>query len=451
MTTPETMLETELEPVEVSAVELLAIGKRLHRDAQFEPARKIYEKLLEVEPENLEAQHYFGLLLHQTGDRKAGLARVERTLESSAATAGWWNNYSGLLRREKRYNEAIDASRRSIELDPNAYETYNNLGLVQEDKCNLAIAKACFEKAIEINPEFALGWSNLGNLLIRQGATAEGAKALMKCVSLHTADEPQGWRRLGMALGVLGEFEKAQLVYRDWLAVDPGNPVALHQLAAVGGLATPSRADDTYVATIFDSFAEVFDERLALLQYQAPELIIAEVVSALGSARADKAIADAGCGTGLCGPGLRPFARHMVGVDLSGHMIAKARERGVYDVLAEAELTTYFEKSRDTFDVIVSADTLCYFGDLEPPAVAFRRCLAGGGLLVFTVEAHQEDDGAAYKLLHNGRYAHSKAYVEAVLERQGLKIDGIRLEKLRNESGSPVMGYVVRASRPAPA
>ena len=451
MTTPEATAETGPQPVEISADELLAIGKRMHREHQFEPARKIYEKLVEVDPRNSEAQHYLGLLQHQTGEREAGLARVERTLQEPEATAGWWNNYCAMLRREKRYNEAIDASRRSIELDPDAYETYNNLGLVQEDKRNFAVARACFEKAIEINPGFALGWSNLGNLLVSQGEVAEGAKALMRYVSLHNANEPQGWRRLGMALGVLGEFERAQQVYKDWLAADPGNPVALHQLAAVGGLAAPSRADDRYVTMVFDSFAESFDERLAYLRYQAPELTLAEVSLALGAASGDKVVADAGCGTGLCGPGLRPFARRLVGVDLSERMIAKAQQRGVYDSLAAAELTAYFNESSDIFDVIVSADTLCYFGDLGPPAAAFRRCLAEDGLLVFTVEAHREEDGAGYKLLHNGRYVHGKAYVEEILAHHGLRIEAIRLDKLRNESGEPVMGYVVRASLKAPS
>ncbi|NIR58985.1 MAG: methyltransferase domain-containing protein, partial [Gammaproteobacteria bacterium] len=49
-------------------------------------------------------------------------------------------------------------------------------------------------------------------------------------------------------------------------------------------------------------------------------------------------ILDAGCGTGLCGPLLAPHARTLVGVDLSGGMIAKAEELAVYDELEVAEL-----------------------------------------------------------------------------------------------------------------
>ena len=38
-------------------------------------------------------------------------------------------------------------------------------------------------------------------------------------------------------------------------------------------------------------------------------------------------ILDAGCGTGLCGPLLAPYARRLVGVDLSDGMLKHAREK----------------------------------------------------------------------------------------------------------------------------
>ncbi|MCX4239251.1 class I SAM-dependent DNA methyltransferase [Paraliomyxa miuraensis] len=55
--------------------------------------------------------------------------------------------------------------------------------------------------------------------------------------------------------------------------------------------------------------------------------------------RRDLDVLDAGCGTGLCAPLLRPLARTLVGVDLSGKMLDQARRRGGYDELIEAELT----------------------------------------------------------------------------------------------------------------
>src|SRR5690606_33739696 len=127
-------------------------------------------------------------------------------------------------------------------------------------------------------------------------------------------------------------------------------------------------------------FSSSFDDQLRALEYRAPELLAAAVLGELpAGARLD--VLDAGCGTGLCGPLLRSAAARLAGVDLSGGMVGKARERGIYDDLHVQELTAFMAASPASFDVIVSADTLVYFGALEAVAQAARQCLRGGGLL----------------------------------------------------------------------
>ena len=55
-----------------------------------------------------------------------------------------------------------------------------------------------------------------------------------------------------------------------------------------------------------------------------PELIAGTIAAAAGPGwRGD--VLDIGCGTGLCGPLLRPIAVSLCGVDLSAGMIEKAR------------------------------------------------------------------------------------------------------------------------------
>src|SRR5262249_51418060 len=128
-------------------------------------------------------------------------------------------------------------------------------------------------------------------------------------------------------------------------------------------------------------------------------------------------ILDAGVGTGLSGPLLRDFARRLDGVDLSPGMVDKARKRKLYDELAVDELCSYMAGRDAVYDVVISADTLVYFGALEGAASAAHRCLRGDGLLAFTVELWQTDDASArYRMGAHGRYMHAPGYVRATLE-----------------------------------
>ena len=159
-------------------------------------------------------------------------------------------------------------------------------------------------------------------------------------------------------------------------------------------------------------------------------------------------VLDAGCGTGLCGPLVAPYARRLVGVDLSEGMLEHAREKNVYDELVRGELTAYLQNHRDAFDLIVTADTLVYFGGLEEVAVAAAGALRSGGRLVFTAEEATGDDApSTYCLKPHGRFSHRAQYVERVLAAAGLSADIARAE-LRVESGLPVAGLVVTATKP---
>jgi predicted TPR repeat methyltransferase len=142
-----------------------------------------------------------------------------------------------------------------------------------------------------------------------------------------------------------------------------------------------------------------------------------------------------------------PWARRLSGCDLSAAMLELAQRRAVYDPLDKAELLAYLHAHREAFDVVVSADTLCYFGALEGVAAAARAALRPGGHLVFTVEALADDDGASHRLLPHGRYAHAREHLHAVLDGAGFVRQRIVADVLRSEGGQPVRGWLVSAGR----
>ncbi len=213
--------------------------------------------------------------------------------------------------------------------------------------------------------------------------------------------------------------------------------------AALSGTQVPKRADDRYIASVFDHYAATFDEHLKHLEYRAPELVAANLAPQLETGGA-AVLLDAGCGTGLCGPLLRPFCSRLIGVDLSPRMIEHARRRGDYEELVVAELVAFMRDRPGAFDAIVSADTLVYFGALEEVCQAAHDSLRSGGLFVFTVEALLTGD-APHQLLVHGRYAHRDTYLRSVLEQHGFAVLELRREALRMERLQDVIGYLVMA------
>jgi predicted TPR repeat methyltransferase len=169
----------------------------------------------------------------------------------------------------------------------------------------------------------------------------------------------------------------------------------------------------------------------------------------LGKPRGDLAVCDAGCGTGLCGRWLRQYAARLTGVDLSQGMLDLARDRQLYDSLERSDLTAWLRERAVAFGLIVSADVLCYFGELLTVAQASFGALGTSGMLAFTVEHATEPRPEGYRLLINGRYAHNESYVHDCLALAGFTAIEIDQADLRMEGRVPVAGLVVTARRDA--
>ena len=403
-------------------------------------------------PEQPDALHFLGVLRHTQGRVDEAVALIRRALAIIPDHATAWNNLGNVQLLAGRATEAQAAYENAVRHDTDGGKgqdvamALNNLCVLHRHQGRLDQSELAARGALEREPDFADAWYNLSLTLLKQGRVHDGLLAGSRAIALWPA-HLQSRQEMIRALMLLGERERAALLLREWLAEDPDNPVAEHMLAACQGEAAPERASDAYVEQVFDAFASSFDAKLEALGYRAPELVVQALSAAAGAPTGALAIVDAGCGTGLCGPALRPYAQRLAGCDLSEGMLRRAQSRQVYDVLHKAELTYYLETQPAAFDAIISADTLCYFGALEGVFAAAQRCLRPGGWFIFTVEALPEVHPHAHVLQANGRYAHARGYLEQAMRASTLEPLAIVGEALRQESGEAVSGWLVTARR----
>lgn len=428
---------------EVTLDEAMTIAITFQKRGQLAEAEQVYRKVFDVVPDHIDALHYAGVLAHQQGRSAEGVALIERSLGIEPNQPDCFNNLGIILRALGRFDEAVAAYRQAIALNPDHANAYSNLGVILRGQGKAVEAEAAYREAIRLNPEHIDAYHNLGVLLSGLKRTKEAVVCYCKVTTLSPR-HPEARRLLALAHRTLGENDKALAIFEEWLKEEPDNPVAQHMFAACSGRDVPSRASDAYVEKVFDDFAKSFDSKLAHLSYQAPQLIAAMLADSGLQAAKSLDILDAGCGTGLCGPLISAYARRLVGVDLSGRMLAEAREKGVYDELVKGELTAYLQQHRGAYDVIVSADTLVYFGALDDVFAAAAAALRPNGMLIFSVEEATDPQATTYVIESHGRYGHARRYLEEGLTNAGFRAEIVRAE-LRMESGAPVDGLVVRA------
>ena len=379
-----------------------------------------------------------GGALQAIGDHAQAFAALERAVALDPAPARAWLALAVVANehRDKRRAEASFAA--ALERDPTLHDAAFGLGLLAFEQRRYAEAAAHFRGAITGGCANALVHAGLGQSLFFLGDFSGAARALERHLARRPAD-PTILRRHALArfletfiageadaareaylasagafaepleevaraafhiLSAYGYGETALRLARDVLPRNDDDPVQRYHLAAVSG-GTLARAPRDYVVAYFDQFAAVFDQQLVdVLQYRVPEKLL-RMIAATG--RPLPRALDLGCGTGLAGPRLRGGRSRLVGVDLAPRMLDKARDRGVYDKLVEAEMIDFLEGTPERFDLIFAADALIYLGELDGFLRAAAEILEPGGLLAFNIETTKK---ARWELLPSGRFAH---------------------------------------------
>lgn len=164
-------------------------------------------------------------------------------------------------------------------------------------------------------------------------------------------------------------------------------------------------------------------------------------------------ILDLGCGRGAMGSQLRPLANFITGVDLSEEAIKTAVQEGSYDSIKHGDAVTVVKAMLpNSFDLVVAADFVPYFGELGDLFRAIAAVTRPGGLVAFNADALEDGSGGssirAYELEFTGRWSHRRKYVTQAITAAGMSVLGVRVVKGRTRLVSTAAGEIVLEAVP---
>lgn len=462
--------------------QLIQTGVQHHQAGRLQQAESLYQQALQLAPNNPDALHLSGLVAYQSGRLEdavtligkavslmpsssimyfnlasalkaqgrpdAAIENYRRAIALNPAYAEAHNNLGNLLKQQGRFAEAAASLRQALALRPDYAEGHNNLGIALREQGLPDEAIASYRRAVALKPDYAEAYNNLGNALKDQGRLDEAIECYRRALALRP-DYADTYGNLGGVLKTRGKLDEALECFRQQLRLAPDNLVAQHLVASLTGTAT-ERAPAQYVAQLFDDYAEKFDSHLQQsLGYDIPQKMAALVTERFTPQPGQWRVLDLGCGTGLAGQVLAPFARHLAGVDLSAKMLEKARERKLYQRLERADLLTMLQgEPGSSYDVVIAADVFVYLGRLDEVIGEIRRLLGAGGIFAFSAEALQPAPGAEsapalpYRLENTGRYAHAPDYLAGLADANGFIRSAMIDTTIRMEHGKPVPGYL---------
>jgi predicted TPR repeat methyltransferase len=388
---------------------LNALGTVYLDQSRPDKAKKVFEKAADLRPPHLSACYNLGRLKQMEKDYKGAIGIYRAVVKQQPRFGLAWNNLGAAYREIGKPDEAISCFRRAVAFAPDIAEAWNNLGVAQDEFHMIENAAASYKKALELQPDYASAHFNLGISLQKRGRLRKAADHYSKVLKIKPDDEAAGF-----------------------------------MLQSLGGSKTPDAAPAQHVRRIFDQCAGTFEKILVEeLEYKTPEHLFSHVHPYLTQ---DMMVLDLGCGTGLGSQFYRPYAKLLVGVDISSKMLQKASEKNTYDDLIVFDILQDWKFSQ-TFDLIYSSDVFVYFGNIDPTIRSASSYLVCGGIIAFSVEKLEDTNNNGYRLFSSGRYAHAQKYVENCLKQNGLEPVAVTESVIRKQSEDEVKGLLIAAKK----
>ena len=137
----------------------------------------------------------------------------------------FWNSKGGSLHALGRDEEAICCYDKALAINPRYAVAWSNKGASLHDLGRTEEAIVCYDKALEIDPRHTNAWNGKGGCLKSLNRPEEAISCYDKVLEMDPR-YAMAWNNKGVALHVLGRAEDAIGCYDKALAIDPRHAMA---------------------------------------------------------------------------------------------------------------------------------------------------------------------------------------------------------------------------------
>lgn len=420
------------------------IKKAMNRQKAGDPkaAESIYKKILRDNEQHLDAAYLLGALYAEQGNITAALKYSLQADAIPPASYRVKNNLGNLYRLQEDFATAIAYFQAALRLNPEFAEAYNNLGITYHHCNQLDDAIATYRLAVALHPGFLAALFNLGNAYWDNGNLLDAAECYLRTLELDP-DYRLAHDRLASYYIDKGTNETAIIHLNRCLDLDPADACGARiRLAYVSGVTPALNFPVELIQRTYLKKARHWDDDVQRkdMAFLGPRIIEQAVYAIKPALTQPLDILDLGCGTGLCGPFLRPLCGTLTGVDISAAMLAQAKPKQIYDQLVCQDITAFLLDHPPSYDLVVASGVLIFYAALDPVFRAIANSLRPGGYLVFTV---YKSDSQDYSIRSNFHFAHHPDYLRHTAEFCGLKVIDLREVIHEYDKGAAQPGFVV--------
>lgn len=191
-------------------------GRTDEIEGMLKEALNAINKAIDIDPQTPGALENRASLLETMGKHKEALEKANSTQDLAKV----WYNRAVALRNEGKFDKAITAYDKAIELDPQDAEAKIDKGLTFLVMGRFNESLAAYDEALEIEPDSSYTWIEKGLVLSRMEQFNESLVAYEEALRIDPTN-PQAWAGKGSTLSQMGRYDVALQAFEKVIETDP--------------------------------------------------------------------------------------------------------------------------------------------------------------------------------------------------------------------------------------
>ncbi|MBA4014434.1 MAG: flagellar protein FlbA [Phenylobacterium sp.] len=184
---------------------LLGIGR--DKLNQRGPALDAYERALSLSPADPDIAHDLGRLAFKMDMLPQAEVLFRHCLSFKHGAADPSNNLGALLRRQMRFDEAIEVLRVALTAEPESAMLWLTLGTIVGDKGDIDQAEIFYSEALRLEPDYAKAHYNLANILFTKRRHEDALSHCRRAIELSDVPQDSSMMRFALSTMLLARSE----------------------------------------------------------------------------------------------------------------------------------------------------------------------------------------------------------------------------------------------------
>jgi len=195
--------KSEIQPDQQTIDEVL----NLFKSGKLNKAKIEIENYIKKFPKSFVLFNILGAVCAGQGELEVAINHHKKSVEINPDYAEGYNNLGIAFQKLGLFEEAVKNYKKTLKLKPDFSLAYNNLGVVLKSLNKLDEALVTSKKAVELDPKFADAHNNIGAILQDLGNYEEAYKFYNKAIKLKS-NYSEAYYNLGILQKKIGKIEE---------------------------------------------------------------------------------------------------------------------------------------------------------------------------------------------------------------------------------------------------